>query len=247
MNNRKAWSVILIILLISLLVSGCGKPRISTTSAESPRVIQTFGEAELTAPPEMARINLAVETRRSSASEAVEENAKLANQVLEALFEYGLAEDDIKTGSYSLYSYRDWRENQPAVETEVITYQVVNEIIIKTIDLEAVGEIIDLAVKAGANNIYNISFELEDPQDLLMQALGAATVQSQRKAEAIAESTGDSITGLQRIREERTDYLPFRYEEMTVKEDLGMGMGTTPITPDDITVRASVIAEFLIR
>ncbi|OPL09066.1 MAG: hypothetical protein AVO34_13850 [Firmicutes bacterium ML8_F2] len=246
MLTRTVPVIITLILSVTLLLSGCGGAQVNTTPAESARVIQTVGEAELKAPPDLATISLAIETRSNSASDAVEENAMLANAVHEALLKYGLSEDDIKTGSYSLYSYRDWYEERPMGGTEIITYQVTNEIIIKTGSLDAVGEIIDLAVKAGANNIKYVNFELKDPQDLLMQALGAATVQAQRKAEAIAESTGDTITGLQRIREERTDYLPFRHEDMILQEDLGMGMAT-PIIPDDVVVRATVIAEYLIK
>lgn len=246
MLTRTVPATIALILIATVLLSGCGGAQVNTTPAESARIIQTVGEAELTAPPDLATISLAIETRNRSAAEAVEENARLANEVIDALKKYGLPEEDIKTGSYSLYSYRDWYEERPIGDVEMVTYQVTNEIIIKTNSLDTVGEIIDLAVRSGANNINYINFELKDPQDLLMQALGAATVQAQRKAEAIAESTGNTITALQRIREERTDYLPFRYEDTMLKEDLGMGMAT-PISPDDVAVRATVIAEFLIR
>jgi uncharacterized protein YggE len=49
-----------------------------------------------------------------------------------------------------------------------------------------VGEIIDLAVKAGGNSINFINFELENPQGLQLQALKAATEQAELKAGAIA-------------------------------------------------------------
>jgi uncharacterized protein YggE len=53
-------------------------------------------------------------------------------------------------------------------EKSQMSYQAVNEIIIRTTKLESVGEIIDLAVGAGANNYNYVNFEPEDQQELLI-------------------------------------------------------------------------------
>lgn len=244
MSIRKIVYVSLFVLIIALVVSGCGGNQSATGSAGAPKVIQTYGEAEISASPEVAKISLAIETRSSRAEEAVEENAQRATAVREALLESGLSEEDIVTGSYRLYSYREWFEGRPAGEAELQTFQAVNEIIVTTRDLENVGELIDLAVMSGANNINYISFELDDPQELLLQALKAATEQAARKAEAIADGSGEKVSGLYSIREERTDYIPYRLQDIMAQEDMAMGSASTPITPDEVTVRATVIAEF---
>jgi uncharacterized protein len=236
--------LIALVLAVAVLVSGCGT--VASNSAEAPRVIQAYGEAELTAAPDLARISLVIETRSNSALDAVEENARLANAVREALLDYGLSEDDLTTGNYNLYSYKEWYEGLPFGEEAPITYNATNEIVVTTKQLETVGEIIDLSVKAGANNVNYVSFELEDPQDLLMEALGLASGQARQKADAIAGGTGDEISGLQTIREERTDFMPYRYSDMAAQEGLGMG-APTPINPGDVTIRAAVVAEFLIK
>jgi len=240
MSNKKMFTVFVLALLAVFMVSGCGT-QVNTGATGEPMVIQTYGEAELKAEPDLARIGLAVETRGSSAEQAVEENARLANAVFDALKSYGLDEDEIKTGSYRLHSYREWYDERPDGE-EVITFQAVNEVVVSTSRIEEVGEIIDLAVKAGANNINFINFELEDPQALKVEALQAATEQAEMKAAAIAESAGEKISGLYRIREERTDYTPYTVRQ-EVAADMGMG-APTPIAPDEVTVRAMVTAEF---
>ncbi|MCJ7806688.1 MAG: SIMPL domain-containing protein [Clostridia bacterium] len=240
MSNKKVISAALLVVLTVFMVSGCGT-QTNVVTSEMPQIIQTYGEAEVKAESDLARVGIAVETRGSVAEAAVEENARLANAVIEALKEFGLAEEDIKTGSYSLYSYREWFDERPADE-EVITYQVTNEIVVTTTRLEEVGEMIDLAVKAGANNINYINFELENPQELQLQALKLATEQAAKKAEAIAESSGEKISGLYRIREERTEYMPYVYKQ-EVAADMGMG-APTPIIPDEVVVTAMVTAEF---
>ncbi|OPL11572.1 MAG: hypothetical protein AVO34_08465 [Firmicutes bacterium ML8_F2] len=243
MRGKTGFLVLAVLLAVAALLSGCGGDQPAAVSADSPSLIQTYGEAEITAEPDQAKISIAITTRSTSAEEAVEKNAMLANAVLDTLKNYGLANEELKTGSYTLHTYREWIREQPAPEEEIIYYQATNEIIATTDRLDDVGEIVDLAVKAGANNINYISFELQDPQDLLMEALKAATEQASRKAEAIAESAGQKISALHSITEERTEYTPFRMREMP-QEEMAMGAASTPITPEDVIIRASVIAEY---
>ena len=241
MSNKKLIVAVTMVLLAVFVISGCGS-QVDTGAAGTLKVIQTYGEAEVKAEPDLARISIAIETRSDSAEKAVEENARLANVVFEALQGFGLVEDEIKTGSYRLYSYREWFDERPAGEV-FIYYQAVNEVVVSTSRIGEVGEIIDLAVKAGANSINFINFELENPQELQLQALKAATEQAELKAGAIAESVGEKISGLYRIQEERTDYTPYVVRQDMAMEEMAMG-APTPIAPDEVVVRAMVTAEF---
>ncbi|MFO7951459.1 MAG: SIMPL domain-containing protein [Bacillota bacterium] len=239
--------------VFALLVGGCGSEGNQTGNSEEPQVIQAYGEAEISAEPDMAEISLSIETRSTSAEEAVDENAELANAVRDALLEFGLAEDEIKTGSYRLHSYKEDRDperemreperEEEAKSAETVYYEATNEIEITIDQIDLVGEIIDTAVNAGANRVNQISFDLKDPQDLKTEALAEATEQATRKAEAIAEGAGESITGIFSIREERSDYTPSRVrkEEMADEADAG---APTPIEPGQVNVRVSVVAEY---
>ena len=68
-----------------------------------------------------------------------------------------------------------------------------NRINITTKNLEQVGEIIDRAVKAGANQVYGINFDVQDKQDMQIEALKLAVKQGIAKAEAMAEAAGVSL------------------------------------------------------
>jgi uncharacterized protein len=247
MRKKQIIYTVVLLVIVVLLLSGCGGDQSTPSTAETPRVIQTYGEAEIKTEPDLAKISLAIQTRGTDASTVAEDNARLANAVWDALIDYGLSEDDLKTGAYSIYSYQEWVGDRLTGEKSQMSYQAVNEIIIRTTELESVGEIIDLAVRAGANNVNYVNFELEDPQELLMEALAMAAEQASRKAEAIAGSTGDSITELHSIREERTDYIPFTASDGMMREEAEMAAAPTPISPDQVTVRATIVAEYTIR
>ncbi|MDY6827633.1 MAG: SIMPL domain-containing protein [Bacillota bacterium] len=248
MRKKQIFYTVALLVIIVLSLSGCGSDDQSNPgTAEAPRVIQTYGEAEIKAKPDLAEISVAIQTRGTDAGTVAEDNARLANAVWNALLDYGLSEDDLKTGAYSIYSYQEWVGDRLTGEKSQMSYQAVNEIIIKTTELESVGEIIDLAVEAGANNVNYVNFELADPQELLMKALAMAAEQASLKAEAIAGSTGDSITGLYSIREERTDYIPFTASDGMMREEAEMAAAPTPINPDQVTVKATVMAEYTIK
>ncbi len=247
MSKKHIIYIVALVVLAVFLLTGCGGNQAGSGTAEQPRVIQTYGEAEMKTEPELAKISFGIQTRGTDAARVAEENALLANTVWEALLDYGLSEDALKTGSYSLYSYQEWIEGRLPGEEAQLTYQAINEVIVTTTDLESVGELIDIAVGAGANNVNYINFEVDNPQELLMQALAAAAEQASLKAEAIADSTGSSISGLHSIREERTDYIPYMVTDDVMREEMAMGAGPTPISPDQVTVRAMVIAEYAIK
>ena len=239
MNIKKGFLNIFNILLIVLVFS-----LTFYSAAEEQRIIQTYGEAEITAQPDLVKISISIETHSKSASEAAEENAILANSVLKELYEFGLLKEDIKTSSYRLNSYRKWEKEDSKNEQEQLYFQAINEIIIQTIQLDKTGNIIDLAVKAGANNINYINFELKDPQGLVLQALAMATEHAHSKAEAIALGAKVGIKQLHSVKEERSSYTPYRSQNAMLSREMVLGAAPTPITPDEVIIRATVLAEF---
>lgn len=212
---------------------------------EENRIIQTYGEAEISAQPDLVKLSLSIETQSKLAKEAVEENARLANNVLTALMDFGISKENIKTSSYSLNSYRKWENKGSENEQELIYYQSFNEIIINTPDIEKVGKILDLAVQAGANNINYINFELNDPQELMLLALTRATEQAHIKAKAIAHGAGIEIKGLYSIREQRSSYAPFRFQDAMFARDMVAAASPTPISAGSVIINASILADFI--
>ncbi len=245
--RKKYLIFILFILIIILTFNVHGKIVNAATSSLADRKIQTYGQAELKAQPDLARISLAIGTRNKSADNAVAENAVIANEVKKSLLEAGIPENNIKTGSYQLYSYRETAMEQSEINENPIFYQVTNEMIITTGEIDTIGEIIDLAVASGVNSVNYINFELTDPQDLILQALQKATQQAFQKAKAIAESINEEIATLANLREENTNYQPFRFQDTAMQREISFASAPTPIEPDEVSIRASVIAEFYLK
>lgn len=215
------------------------------TNSDTPYgAISVYGEAVITAQPDAARVILAVETTHKLAKKAAEENAGLTAAVLEALVKLGLDEKELKTSGYRLNSFS--QQTDPKEKDQYVTmYRAYNELNVNLHNLDAVGSVIDTAVKAGANRVISVVFELQDAEALKLQALQNATTQARAKAEAIARSAGVKIKGIKVINEEMSGYSPYRVAmEESVKTMGAAGGSPTPILPGDVEVTARIRAEY---
>ena len=235
------------VLLVGMLVfyQGVFAPRATTAeSDDNYGTIKVSGEAAISAEPDQASVVLAVETQEETANKAVEENARLVDQVLEALIEYGLEEEQMETGSYRVHSYRDQSPARNETEEVRITYRAYNQVNLTLDNLHEVGKMIDLAITAGANQVQSLHFEVRDPQELNLQALQKATEQARSKGDAIARGAGVNIKGIKSITEERTSYAPYR-SEVAMEDTAEEAAPTTPIIPGEVEVNATVVVEYI--
>ncbi len=224
------------VLVLSVLLLLSATPEILHASynlVQNDGVISVYGEAEIELAPDNARVILGVETTHSDSQTAVAENAKLMEQVYSAIEQL---EDDIvsiSTGSFYVYSTRI---------DEKIVYRVSNQVNISISNLDRIGELIDLATKAGANSVQSITFEVDDVETAKLFALENAVKQARDKANAIARAAGLKIESVVSISEELSGYTPFKITDQ--RAAYVAEMSSTVIQPQNITVSARVTANF---
>jgi uncharacterized protein YggE len=150
-----------------------------------------------------ATVTLGVYTEDPSASEAVQDNAALMNAVIEAIKAEGIPEEKIKTVSYSVYPNYDWELRQ------TVGYRVTNMVQVEIDDIGKVGDVLDAATGAGANDVQGISFGLGDDVSTTLQieAYVNALNDARGKAELSAETLGLKITGVLSVSE--SVYYPY--------------------------------------
>ena len=210
---------------------------------ENLKTISLTGAGSASAQADQATVNLGVQVISELANEAIAENAETMTAVIDAIKALGVSEDNIITTSYSVYPQYDWTE-----EGRVFTgYSVTNLVQVTVKDLDIVGDVIDAAAVAGANQINGISFELSDAkrEELKTNAYVAALGDAQDKADVIAETLGLTITGVQSVTE--YSYTPVRsyevYEETMAMD--GAKSFSTPIVSGELSVTVSVHIVFL--
>ncbi|KUO51769.1 MAG: hypothetical protein APF76_15435 [Desulfitibacter sp. BRH_c19] len=247
MNKKFLLILATLLVLTGLALNSVSNPTIASVP-DNDGVIRVIGESVITAAPDQGIVVVAVETKNADAQKAVAENSKATDKVIAALKSFGLNDDQIKTGSYNVYSYVDYVSPEKLREEQPTQYIAHNSLTI-TIndDLEKMGQVIDTAIKSGANQVQSVRFELKDSEAVKLQALQAATTQAKSKGEAIAKGAGVTISGIKSISEEGSSYSPYRtsFENESLMMDKDADSGTpTPIVPGNIEVQARVAVEY---
>jgi hypothetical protein len=158
---------------------------------DGPRTITVVGEGSVKIKPDIARVNIGVETFSESVKTATTEASETLDDIIAALEEEGIAEKDMQTSGFSVWSERmPGPEGRGAAET---TYRVNNSLTIVVRDLDTVGAVLDAAIEAGANAIHGVNFAIEDPGDLESDAREDAVADARAKAAELAELNGLAV------------------------------------------------------
>lgn len=152
---------------------------------EAQNAISVSGEGKVSAEPDMAEIIIGVESRAPTAKEAASQNSEDMNEVMAVLEGMGIAGEDIQTVDYSIRVEMDYRGDEGP---KVVGYVVDNAVRVKVRDLDLVDDLLDQATEAGANNIYGITFTVEDPRPFQEQAREMAVAEARSKAGQLAEA-----------------------------------------------------------
>ena len=108
------------------------------------------------------------------------------NRVIEAIKAVGISEENIKTQDYSIGQEHSW-QNGKKINGK---YVVSNSISLTVTNTDLLGQLIDDAVKAGANGVKSLTFKLADNSSALRQARTAAVKQAQDTAALLAGASG---------------------------------------------------------
>jgi hypothetical protein len=217
----------------------------SAADAPAPRVIRASGEGAVQVTPDRARIAISVVSRAATAREATEANARTSKVVLDKLKAAVHAPGEVRTGGYDLSTVMDFNNQNNGRGPTLIGYIATNRLSIVSADLAGVGDLIDSAVGAGANQVDSIGFFLADQSQAGREALLEAGHQARAEAEAIAASLGVSVGNLLEASSTMAPAMPTPVSRMMAADVAGAP--STEVVPGTLEVHAGVAATFEIR
>ena len=176
--------LISVCVMLAVLLSACSPTTMVSPAAQPPlRSLNVSGTGVVTMKPDIAYINIGVHTEKATASEATAQNNTDSDAVMKAIKAAGVADDDVKTSNFNIYQ-RDTNDPTTGVKTGTV-YVVDNTVTVTVRDLTKLGSILDATVKAGANNVNSIQFDVADK---------AARAQSDELAAAAGVTLGNIQT-----------------------------------------------------
>jgi uncharacterized protein YggE len=215
--------------------------------------VSTSGTATTKVQPDKYSVTVGVETNGTTAQEAADRNAAAMEQVISALRELGISEENISTSNYSVYPVYEYRQpTEPCImiyppppecqPSNVITgYKASNSVTVTLDadgDLEA-GQIIDTVIEAGANTVQGAYFflsqerQLQVQEDLIHQAIENA----RQRATIAASAVGMGVDRVKSISLNDV-YFPVYAKEVSVAQ-----AGGTQILPgqQEVTLTVNVV------
>jgi len=198
------------------------------------------GEGIVTAVPDVAVLEVGVETQQMSLTDAHGEAAEAMDKVINVLKKEGVAEKDIQTQRYQIYPVRRWIEDEN--REELIGYRVTNMVTAKIRKIDDIGDVIDAVARAGADatRIQGINFIVDDPTPYYKDAREKAVEDAMAKAEQIA-TVADINLGKPVYVSEGVVYTPPVIREYYKDEAAVQSAAvTTPISPGELEFRISI-------
>lgn len=245
MRNRSVIIAGILVLVSVLVLSACGAPAASQSPAQQQpiRTITVVGQGKASGTPTVAHINVGVETTGASAQEALDANRAKMSVLLDKIKAMGIAEKDIQTSNFGIYTEQRPVAMGTGAEDYIVTYRVSNQVNLTIRDIAKLGDILDQAVAAGANNVYGVYFGMENTADLEAQAREKAIADASARAEALASLSGVSVGEVITISEIIGTPSPVYY---TIAKVEGLG-AATPIQPGEYEISMSVQVTYAIR
>jgi hypothetical protein len=238
LTQNKTTLIIVLLIIITALIAYPYLPKGQSTT------INVQGQSEISVEPDIAKVWAGVSIIENSAELAQKEVNERISDIINELKEKGIKESDIETERLNLYEEKSWTEQGPKSEG----WRATQILKIKTADMNKTGNIVDIAVSNGANQIDNIEFTLSEAKqdEYKNKAIAQATANAKEKAEIIAESLDARLGKIVSVSESTFDYIPYRYglEGVAVEDAV---KESAQVTPRDVIVSANIQLIYEIR
>ncbi len=240
-RTMKLLSAVFAVLMIAALSPLAARTAFAQGDDENDaRTLTVTGTGDASGTPDVAYIQLGVEIRDADITAAVEQANSTMDEVRAALANQGIPAEDMQTAQFNV-SQDQPRDPQTGEITGAATYIVTNMLQVKVSDIAQIGPAIQAALDAGANQVYGLTFGLNDPNALLSDARANAVADAQARAEDLASAFGVTLGGPLRITEGgQGGQSPQPY----ALQAQGIGGGGPSISPGQLSVTVQVSVTF---
>jgi len=159
--------------------------------AGAARTITVTGQGSMEVEPDIAYIQMGIQTRAETAQAAQSANAEAFEKLEKVLFEtYELDSKDVQTTTFRINPEYDYSEKQGP---KLVGYEVTHAVQVAYRDLGTIGPLLDAASQAGVNQMNGIRFGTEKAEQYEIDVLDEAMANARAKAEAIAKTENRSV------------------------------------------------------
>lgn len=229
-----------ILLIAAVILSACSAS--VQLGSTQPRTISVSGNAEIILEPDIAYVSIGVHSEAESAKAAVATNNSQTQAVIDAIKAEGVDAKDIQTTNFSVYQSEKFA---PTGESLGTYFMADNTVYVTIRDIGNIGAILDASINAGANNVYGITFDVEDKEAALAKGRDQAMLNAQEQAEELASAAGVTLGEVQTIGYYSSAPMPVYYDSKMA--GVGGGGQSVPISPGQLNLSVSVSVVYAIK
>lgn len=194
--EKKCWPVLAAIIGAFLIVLIIGEVIDIKDKVRPEGSTVTFaGTGEIFAKPDLITTSFSVLTQAKTVAEALSENAKKMNAVIDSIKSQGVAEKDLKTTNFNIFPRYEYQRVEPQMypypgKSVLVGYEVDQSLEVKIRDIAKVGQILQGGTDAGANQVGDLIFTIDKADELKSQARKLAIDQAKAKAKELTSQLG---------------------------------------------------------
>ena len=239
------------LILIAVFVVSTAPPAPSAMAREqrltvpNTHSVTVVGEGTVNISPDIATASIGVEVVRTTVREASAAALAIMEEVQAALLSQNIDENDIQTRHFSIFAERFGPGG--LLDENEVRYRVSNTVFITIQDLDSIGDVLDAAIDAGANNIYGVDFSLADPASVESEARAKAVADAYDKAGDLAQLIGvdvGEVMGISEIIGQGGGFFGGNFSRMAAAE---MGGGSGPISPGELNLTMQLQITYELR
>lgn len=242
-KENKAIAV-LVVLFLGLFFLPFNKIEWGKIQWQEPETITVIGEAKSIQKNQIASFNAGVDSVMSSKDEAVNEVNTKVEELVKAVKNFGISDQDIKTQNLSIYQQEESYYEDGVQRSRKGQWRVNNTVEIKLREVDKASELTNLLTSSGATNVYGPNFSFEDTSSAEKDLFEAAMKDAVQKAEMLAKASGRKIGKVVNI-VEGGNYSNSPIYGAKVMD--GLGGGGAPIEVGSGTVSQNLMVVFELK
>lgn len=213
------------------------------------RTITVDGEGKVSAQPDIAKLDVSVVADGKTVKTVTDDGNKKMNAVRDAMKQLGIKPEDMQTTSYDLYPQYDYntpvdlRTGMPK-PPGIIGYSLNQTLSLKIRDLSKTDDVLGRAIDSGANQVSQLTFDLDDASQVKIQARAEAFKKAKEKAQEMASEAGVNLGRVVTF-SETSNPTPMPYANFAMKAESGVSASSPSVQPGtkELLVDVSVTYE----
>jgi len=214
------------------------------------RSFAVTGEGKVVIVPDVATFNFGVisETSNTEIGKLQSDNATKVNAIIDQLKDLGIDDADLKTQNYSLnprYQYCG-PEARVCPPASIVGYSIEQTVTVKIRDFKNITPALSIAAKAGATNISQLEFSVDDLAAVKTEARAEALKKAQAEAKVLAKAGKFKLGKILSI-DEANNYQPYAAKMESAAYGLGGDMAVSLVAPTVEPGSTEVVVNLMVR